>query len=247
MKDETTSMMRKAWNYSRKHPKASFSDFLSVIANENNISESVQRVIDAWNKNKNLISIRKVNDNVTKPIVKFLADYTEAEAIEAIEHYSEMLDNKGYYFDYKWDIRKFFRQSNAAPDFTSEGTKWLNFKSSVKKTDNKVGSIENASEGKIAHFNRRVDQKITDLKTIATTKLKGQENVQIRVMSVLAQAYPIIYSHIANEENLIITHPVKNKFSDKMFLPKWDNVLIMREAGHVIETLNIKNEYSKLF
>lgn len=111
-------------------------DIISVsISKYNSISNSnkekenktkEKEIFDYWNT-KNIIVHKKLTPLIIKQITKALEEYTIDEIKECIDRYSKVYHDKAYYFNTKWTLAEFLKQSNAISAFTDEGSKWLNY------------------------------------------------------------------------------------------------------------------------
>lgn len=83
---------------------------------------------------KNIIQHRKLNEQISKTIAKALKEYSEEEIIQAIDNYAKVL-NSNYYYNHKWTLEKFLKQKNGLQEFLETGSVWINYKSSMNKSD----------------------------------------------------------------------------------------------------------------
>ncbi|WP_338630438.1 helix-turn-helix domain-containing protein [Clostridium baratii] len=96
---------------------------------ENNTSINIININNIYShfNSKNIIKSRKLTSKLEKLIQNKLKDYSEKEIIKAIDNYAMVVSDESYYFDTKWNLEKFLKQSNAMPDFLDDGVKWINY------------------------------------------------------------------------------------------------------------------------
>lgn len=98
----------------------------SDIKEEDNKLSKEQDIFDYWN-NKKIIVHQKLTDTIIKQITKSIKEYGIETIKQCIDRYAEVYHDKTYYFDTKWTLTEFLKQSNAMATFTDEGSKWLNY------------------------------------------------------------------------------------------------------------------------
>lgn len=113
-----------------------FNDNILTIKNntrENNTmnNTSVVLIFNHW-KSKGFYPQEQLTETKQKAIVKALKTYTEQEICDYIDNYATVVFDETYYFNKKWYIEKFLNQSNALPEFTSNGQKWLDYQDFLK-------------------------------------------------------------------------------------------------------------------
>ena len=108
--------------------------------NKNSIEKELKEkeVFDFWNS-QNIIVHKELNDDKIKAIQKALKKYSLEDIKKYIERYAKVINDKNYFFDTRWGLIDFLKQKNAMPDFTDEGSKWLNY----INQSNKNGGFEN--------------------------------------------------------------------------------------------------------
>lgn len=97
----------------------------------NNKDIQTNEIFDYWNS-KNIIKHSKLRPTIKKQIDKVLKEYTKDDVKQFIDRYAQVIKDKNYYFDTKWTLEQFLKQSNAMKDFTDEGSKWVNYKTHKK-------------------------------------------------------------------------------------------------------------------
>lgn len=120
---------------------------------EKSFSASHLEIFDYWNT-KDIIQHKELTEKIDKAITKALKTYSVEQIKKCIDRYSTVIKDKSWYFDTKWSLDLFITQKNAIPEFTDEGSKWLNYinkkqsyqqkeevKCSAKQLDNGVWKI----------------------------------------------------------------------------------------------------------
>lgn len=107
---------------------------LSYLNNNtiNNIYNVVFRIFDHWNSKK-IIKHQELKDPIKQAIERALKKYSEAEIATYIDRYAELLQDKGYFWHYKWTLYDFLTRREGISSFTDEGSKWLNYCEYVQK------------------------------------------------------------------------------------------------------------------
>lgn len=77
---------------------------------------------------KNITVHRQLNKNISYAINNALKIYSEEQIIQAIDNYAEVHNSK-YFYNYKWPLDKFLKQSNGISEFLESGSVWTNYKS----------------------------------------------------------------------------------------------------------------------
>lgn len=97
------------------------------------IPQELQELFDYWNS-KSIVVHRTINEKMVQLLKKALDLYGQAQIKQAIENYSIVLNDSTYYFKTRWTIGDFVKQTNALPDFLTEGIKWINYQEYLKKS-----------------------------------------------------------------------------------------------------------------
>lgn len=213
--------------------------FEGIAAHENASLEVVPAqaiaIIELWQSKANLIPCRKVTKEVVKIVTKAIKIHTIEDCADAIDNYSTMLASD-YYMNYKWDIKKFFKQGNAAPDFFSDGVKWINYISDKKETST-VSKLSDASPS--------ISEKIRN-NTIIILKdysLKNYKSFSInytgndyemekkrRFNQVLAMLYPCVFCSLATSSMLYVDEPTKNEINGLNFKQYFDKTILLSNS-----------------
>lgn len=97
------------------------------------IPQELQELFDYWNS-KGIVVHRTINEKMVQLLKKALDLYGQAKIKQAIENYSIVLSDSTYFFNTRWTIGDFVKQTNALPDFLTEGIKWINYQEYLKKS-----------------------------------------------------------------------------------------------------------------
>ena len=89
--------------------------------------DKVNEIFNYWNS-KNIITHKKITDNIIKTIKKTLKLYLIDSIKVCIDRYATVINDKNYFFDYKWTLQEFLTRKDGISSFTEEGSKWINYK-----------------------------------------------------------------------------------------------------------------------
>lgn len=87
--------------------------------------EKYIEIYNYWNL-KNIITHRKLNDEMRNAIRKVLERYTVTEIKQAIDCYSEILKSD-FYFNYIWSLTDFLNRKNGISTFMEEGSNKVSY------------------------------------------------------------------------------------------------------------------------
>lgn len=90
------------------------------------VSPSIQSVFDFWNE-QNIIVHRELTAPLITAIKKAVAEYSESSVKEFIKRYKTVLDDRSYFFSYKWSLLDFLTRKAGISAFTDEGSKWADY------------------------------------------------------------------------------------------------------------------------
>jgi len=88
--------------------------------------QDVIEIFDYWNS-KEIVKHKKLTLDMKRAIEKRIKQYSVFEVKSFIDRYKRILDDKDYFFNYSWDLLKFMKQKNTLPEFTDEGSKWVDY------------------------------------------------------------------------------------------------------------------------
>ena len=106
---------------------------------ENNIYIAFTKIFNLWNE-KEIVKHKEIKDNMVKAYKKALKNYTDNEIVEAIENYNNIL-RSDFYYNHKFTLENFLKQSNGIGNFTSEGEIYINYLEQNKKTPTQKGRV----------------------------------------------------------------------------------------------------------
>ena len=109
--------------------------------NTNNITSNIKEkeIFDYWNA-KEIIQHKELTTSILKAIQKAMKEYSVEQIKNYIDRYNAIIKDKTYYFDTKWTLAEFLKQSNAISNFADDGSKWLNYKNREKKEKPKTNN-----------------------------------------------------------------------------------------------------------
>lgn len=118
----------------------------------NKINNNILCVFDFWNK-ADIINHRELTPIIQKAIEKALKLYTVEDVEKCISRYSQVVNDKTYYFNYKWTLTQFLSRKEGISEFADNGGKWLNYCEHKKKNKNVSNFTErNYDESEINSF-----------------------------------------------------------------------------------------------
>ena len=102
-------------------------------SNTNTNSNSTTNIFSYWN-DKHIIMHREVTKDIESAIEKALKVYSEEEIKLYIDRYATVINDKTYFWHYKWSLKDFLTRKEGISSFTNEGSKWVSYnsKSEVK-------------------------------------------------------------------------------------------------------------------
>lgn len=119
-------------------------------------SEAVE-IFNYWNDQK-IIQHRELNDTVEKAILKSIKKYGKENVKEYIRRYSEVVNDKEYYFDYKWSLKDFLNRQGGISDFLDDGSKWVNYQNRNKSQSTHILNKNNVESRKNKEYEDYMNQ-----------------------------------------------------------------------------------------
>lgn len=101
----------------------------------NSIKEKEKETIYSHWNSKKIIVHKKMTSEIVKAIDKALKNYSVNEIVQAINNYSQVINDNNYFFNYKWSLKNFLTRSNGISNFTSEGSTYINYLTELKKSN----------------------------------------------------------------------------------------------------------------
>ena len=136
---------------------------------ENNIYRSSSlaftKIFDTWN-DKEIVKHKMISDTMIKSYENISNTYSDSEIVEAIENYSNCLNDEKFYFTHKYTLDKFLQ--NGISNFVSDGSiyiDYLNHQSKMKANTSASPSTTLSSE---------VDEKYKDTCMYEGYKVKAK-------------------------------------------------------------------------
>lgn len=248
----TEKDIKKAIRLAKDQPEASDTDILKQLVPDVPV-EQINSVIDAWNSKNHLPKVRKKTELVRKIIARAINNFGLEDCNKAVENYATVL-NDNYYFDTVWDIKKFFTQSNAAPDFMDDGVKWLNYSKSSKQSTDKQQEWQNVSPGLkneieshilrlIAMF-KAVHKKNVPINKVVDTPEEEEEEREKALKAALHDIKPCIIAYACYNNGVWIKDPLQLK-DGRQVKTKFESVIVLNKAGYVLEEKPFKKQLEK--
>lgn len=103
--------------------------------------EKVEKVFEHWNSKK-IIVHEKISEPIERAVDKFLDKHSVDETITAIDRYKKVIEDKNYFFSYKWSLTDFLNRKSGAVDFLDDGSKWNDY---ISKTNTINGKNKNGA------------------------------------------------------------------------------------------------------
>jgi hypothetical protein len=98
----------------------------------NNLNIIFNNIYSHWNSKK-IIVHKSLNKDMEKAVEKALKKYSEAEIVQAIDTYSEILGSD-FYFSYKWSLVDFLNRQKGISTFMNDGSNKINYEDYKKKS-----------------------------------------------------------------------------------------------------------------
>jgi len=96
--------------------------------NNNNNNNIYIGLVDFWNKH-DIVNHTYQNKSLKKAFRTVKDKPQELKNLKiAIPRYARAYKDKDYYYEHKWTLDKFIRQSNGYPDWLDEGQRWVEYK-----------------------------------------------------------------------------------------------------------------------
>lgn len=117
----------------------------------NSISNSISTIFNYWN-GKQIIVHRDITDKIKDAICKALKQYSEEDIILCIERYATIVNDKQYFWHYKWSLTDFLSRKDGISSFTDEGSKWCSYQAFLKRPNPKGQELCDNSFGDVDEF-----------------------------------------------------------------------------------------------
>lgn len=97
------------------------------------------KFLHLWNS-INAIRCNSITDDIKKLYAISEKKYTKEGICTSIINYGKVLNSETkYFFDTKWSLSTFLKQSNCIPNFLSDGETWVNYKNSQSSKEYSSG------------------------------------------------------------------------------------------------------------
>lgn len=138
--------------------------------------EKARLLLNHWNSKK--IIVHKDTLSLLQDIVKIkdnnCKDYTYDSICMFIDRYATILNDKSYFFEYKWSLKDFLKQKNAMPTFAEDGSKWNDYLNRKKTTNYGSKQVKDVPDWYDEYIDE-VDKKIENQQNNENKELSQQE------------------------------------------------------------------------
>ena len=250
------SMLKRAYEGLVNDPQMSYEQWENKYFGDKEINyEYIKSIVELWNSKEGLTKVRKIDANVRKPLANAIKTYGLENCQKAIDHYAEVL-NSDFFFKYYWNIRTFFKQGNALPDFMDDGNKWVSYLKWKNDNTNRPQPYSKITINKKKDINDDVDEtlklieaKLKETVVVSNFNLSNDEyeqEVEFTINNTIKTILPIVYAYVAvRNHNVYLDTQIPVPTTHITFSTKFDNLNIYNR-GQLTNTLNIDNEYNKL-
>lgn len=124
--------------------------------------EQANDIFNYWN-NKDIIKHKCLNDDILKAIEKALKIYSVDEIKTYIDRYKTVIDDKSFFFDYKWKLNEFLSRKEGISAFADDGSKWNSYLSQRKPTNTAQDYFRQKNKEYVAKHRDNLDRDDTEL------------------------------------------------------------------------------------
>lgn len=248
--------LKKAYKDLLANPTVKYDEWKERNFSGNDVDvEQIKAIVELWNESEGLPNVRKLDANVRKEVGKGIQTYGFDECMEAIKHYSEIL-NSDYFLNYVWNIRTFFKQGNALPEFMDDGSKWLTY---IRETGKAVDSGKKYPWSKVSiqrqkEIKDEVDEtlqlfkkKFWPLITVTDPNLDAEEYDAAHKRAfdnAVIKSFPVIFAHVANKNNVYLDFAMHVIGTPTTFKTEFENVVVIKH-GKVQSKIAFEEEFAK--
>jgi hypothetical protein len=100
-----------------------------------NIYTLERELFDYWNIKKGTVTSTE-NSFDTNKIATAIKNFKKEEIVKAIDRLDKAVIDTNYYYNFKWNIYKFFKQANGISNWLDDGQLWNDYKSKGEGTSN---------------------------------------------------------------------------------------------------------------
>lgn len=104
-----------------------------------------KNILKFWNSLPELIDCSSNPVDVLKTIKPLLNNFDESTLIESIRNYNEILSDKEYFYNQRWNLKQFFTKENGFETFLNNGSNYVSYEKRIIKSNNS-GSKKKLSE-----------------------------------------------------------------------------------------------------
>jgi len=119
----------------------------NTINNTGNIYIQEKEIFDYWNSKKGTV-ISKEDSFDKNKIATAIKNFKKEEIVKAIDRLNKAVLDTGYYYNFKWNIYKFFKQANGISNWLEDGQLWNDYKSKGDGSSNGTHRKNNAESKK---------------------------------------------------------------------------------------------------
>ena len=136
----------------------------NTINNTNNIYTKEREIFDYWNSKKGTVTSKEDSFDERK-IATAIKNFKKEEIVKAIDRLDKAVLDVNYYYNFKWNIYKFFKQSNGISNWLEDGQLWNDYKSKGDgsnggtRKNNAAGKKQSSTESEGDRLARRATEK----------------------------------------------------------------------------------------
>jgi len=96
--------------------------------NTDNIYTQEREIFDYWNSKKGTVTSNESSFDKNK-IATAIKNFKKEEIVKAIDKLDKAVLDDNYYYNFQWNIYKFFKQANGISNWLEDGQLWNDYKS----------------------------------------------------------------------------------------------------------------------
>lgn len=145
----------------------------NTINNTNNIYIHEREIFDYWNSKKGTVTSNENSFDKNK-IATAIKNLKKEEIVKAIDRLDKAVLDTNYYYNFEWNIYKFFKQANGISNWLEDGQLWNDYKSKGEgsrnggtRQNNATSKKQSSAESEGDRLSRRATEKYgTNLENI---------------------------------------------------------------------------------
>lgn len=98
-----------------------------IVKDNNKDINNIYIVFDKWNSKANVINHKKISKQIEDLCNKALKAYNLEDILESFDRLDEAVADDKYFYDTKWSLVNFLKQSNGISNWMDEGQQWNNY------------------------------------------------------------------------------------------------------------------------